>query len=115
MSFIMPVQILDGGKSYPGQIALQRGPQVLAFDDSLNAEFLTTHQLKSDQRLFIDKPETTSKVDLLPKQWIGKQAWSESVIDENNNSAKQQFILVPFADASQTGGGIKVWMPMIPK
>jgi len=113
LSFIMPIQILDGGKSYPGQIAFQRGPQVLAFDDSLNAEFLKTHQLNSDQKLFVEKPEATSKADLLPKQWIGKQAYSESVIDENNNRAKQQFVLVPFADASQTGGAVKVWMPLI--
>ena len=112
VSFKMPVQILDGGKSYPGQIAFQRGPQVLAFDDSLNAEFLKTHQMKSDQKLFVEKPEASSNADLLPKQWIGKQAYSESVIDGNNNSAKQQFILVPFADASQTGGAVKVWMPL---
>ncbi|MDP3914149.1 MAG: glycoside hydrolase family 127 protein [Bacteroidota bacterium] len=112
VSFQMPVQILDGGKSYPGQIAFQRGPQVLAIDDSLNTEFLKNHQLESSEKLSVENPEVKSNADLLPKQWIGKQAYSVSIIDEKKNGAKQHLILVPFADASQTGGAVKVWMPL---
>ncbi|HEY5369914.1 MAG TPA: glucuronate isomerase [Hanamia sp.] len=36
VSFKMPIQTIAGDKSYPNQIAFQRGPQVLALDDSLN-------------------------------------------------------------------------------
>ena len=112
VSFQMPVQILNGGKSYPDQVAFQRGPQVLAFDDSLNSEFLKKHPFESDQKLHVEKPEVISNVDLLPKQWIGEQAYSVGVIDEKKNREKQHLILVPFADASQTGGAVKVWMPL---
>ena len=108
----MPVQILNGGKSYPDQVAFQRGPQVLAFDDSLNSEFLKKHPFESAQKLHVEKPEVISNVDLLPKQWIGEQAYSVGVIDEKKNREKQHLILVPFADASQTGGAVKVWMPL---
>jgi len=38
ISFDLPVQILDGGKSYPGYIAIKYGTQVLAMDQALNPE-----------------------------------------------------------------------------
>jgi DUF1680 family protein len=112
VSFQMPLQILAGEKSYPDLVAFQRGPQVLAFDESLNSEFLRKNQFKSTQKLLVEKPDARSKIDLLPKQWIGKQAYPVSVIDKMRNVAKQQLLLVPFADASQTGGTVKVWMPL---
>ncbi len=112
VSFNILVQIKTGGKSYPGQIAFQRGPQVLAFDDSLNSELLKKYQLESVQKLLVEKPEGKSNAELLPKQWIGKQAYAVNIVDKKKNTAKQQLIMVPFADASQTGGGIKVWLPI---
>jgi hypothetical protein len=111
VSFQMPVQILDGGNSYPDHIAFQRGPQVLAFDDLLNSEFLKKYSLESTQKLIVENPEVKSIADLLPKQWIGQQAFSLPIIDEKN-AVKQQLVLVPFADASQTGGAVKVWMQL---
>lgn len=62
--------------------------------------------MKNKVRSF--KPNGTSCPEMLPKQWIGKQAYSLTL----NNSNK--LILVPFADASQTGASIKVWMPLKP-
>ena len=50
--------------------------------------------------------------DLLPEQWIGKQAYSVTITDSKRFNEKEQLTLVPFADASQTGGSIKVWMPL---
>ena len=100
----MPVQILSGGKSYPGQLAFQRGPQVLAFDDSLNPGI----KIEPDQKLSVEKPESKSFEGVLPRQWIGKQAYSLNESDKT----KQQLVLVPFADASQTGGAVKVWLPL---
>jgi DUF1680 family protein len=108
VSFQMPVQIISGGKSYPDLIAFQRGPQVLAFDDSLNPGIL----INSEQKLSFEIPESGNKDQLLPKQWIGKQAYSLKIIDKNTSTSPQHFILVPFADASQTGGAVKVWMPL---
>ena len=108
VSFQIPVQIISGGKSYPDLIAFQRGPQVLAFDDSLNPEI----QLNSEQILTVEMSESRSNYQLLPKQWIGKQAYSVNVIDKDTSISPQHFILVPFADASQTGGAMKVWLPL---
>ncbi|KAA9041245.1 hypothetical protein FW778_04205 [Ginsengibacter hankyongi] len=111
VSFNMPVQILSGGKSYPGQIAFQRGPQVLAFDNSLNVDLLKKYQFDANQNLVIEKPGSVTGTDLLPKQWIGNQAYTATIIN-NKNTVKQHLTLVPFADGSQTGGDVKVWMPL---
>lgn len=112
VSFKIPIQILKGGKSYPGQIAFQRGPQVLAFDNSLNVDLIKKYQFGSDQKLSVEKPGNKSDAALLPEQWIGKQAYKVNIMGKNSNKENQQLIMVPFADASQTGGDIKVWMPL---
>lgn len=112
ITFQMPVQIISGGKSYPGQTAFQRGPQVLAFDSNLNSDFLKGYQFETNQKISVVIPENKDRTDLLPQQWIGKQAYSFSVIDNRKNETKQQLLLVPFADASQTGGAIKTWMQL---
>ncbi|MBL7744513.1 MAG: glycoside hydrolase family 127 protein [Chitinophagaceae bacterium] len=112
VSFQMPVQVLTGGNSYPGQIAFQRGPQVLALDSSLNDEVPGNYQLGPDQRLLVEKPIESSSAVLLPKTWIGKQAFTVSIIDKTRSLIKQQLVLVPFADASQTEGIMKVWLPL---
>jgi hypothetical protein len=108
VAFQIPVQIISGGKSYPDQIAFQRGPQVLAFDDSLNPGILLNHE----QKMSAEMPEVGTDAHLLPQDWIGKQAYQVNVINEINNAAEQQIIVVPFADAGQTGGSLKVWMPL---
>ena len=112
VSFKIPIQILNGGKSYPGQIAFQRGPQVLAFDNSLNIELPKNYQFESIQKLYVEKPGSKNEADALPGQWIGKQAYTVNILDNKKKEVKQQLTLVPFADASQTGGAIKVWMPL---
>ncbi|MDP2336624.1 MAG: glycoside hydrolase family 127 protein [Bacteroidota bacterium] len=113
VSFQMPVQVLAGGKSYPDQIAFQRGPQVLALDSLLNIEVLKKFRLSSDQKLVVEKPSGKSDTALLPSGWIGKQAYTVSITDKKSAASKPQLVLVPFADASQTGGALKVWMPLI--
>lgn len=113
VSFKIPIQIIDGGKSYPGQSAFQRGPRILAFDDSLNMEFLKKIPADPDQKIQVEKAESKSNPALLPEQWIGKQAYSVSIIENDKSGSKHKFILVPFADAGQTGGAIKVWLPLI--
>jgi DUF1680 family protein len=112
VSFKIPMQILNGGKTYPGQIAFQRGPQVLAFDNSLNIGLPKNYQFESNRKLFVEKPGSKNEADALPAQWIGKQAYTVNILDNKKNEVKQQLTLVPFADASQTGGAIKVWMPL---
>jgi len=112
ISFTIPIQILAGGKSYPGQVAFQRGPQVLAFDSSLNVDLIKKYQFGLNQKPAVEKPTGISYPGLLPVQWIGKQAYRVAIADSKPNGEKEQLTLVPFADASQTGGAIKVWMPL---
>ena len=99
--FFIPVKILDGGKSYPGQVALKRGPQVLAFDQSLN---------KTDAAKVSISAESVQLKEVegvLPKGWIGTQAYQ---IDAMANGAPVKIILVPFCDASQSGGVVSTWL-----
>lgn len=112
VSFQMPTQVIAGGKNYPGQIAFQRGPQVLALDSLLNVEIQKKYWLTTAQKLQVEKQLVNGNVDLLPKDWIGKQVYTLHVIDKNPDINKPQLVLVPFADASQTGGAMKVWMPV---
>ena len=46
---------------------------------------------------------------ILPKQWIGTQAYTIDFMN-NNNKMVQKMIVVPYADASQAGTDIKVWL-----
>lgn len=99
--FQLPLITLDGNKSYPGMIALQRGPQVLAFDQSLNK----TDALKlnlSPQSLLLKDAELS-----LPVNWVGNQAFA---IVNGANEKKERILLVPYADASQAGGTIFTWI-----
>jgi DUF1680 family protein len=102
VSFNLKTQVLDGGKSYPNSIAIKAGPQVLAIDQLLNSTIKNLDEIK------IGTPVTTSasKV-LLPKGWVGSQVFKTKA----SYKGKQiDLILVPFADAGQTGGEVRVWI-----
>lgn len=105
VKFEMPVQQIDGGKTYPNQIAFQRGPQVLAFDESLNSG--KAFQLISNpkENIIVKNLNFTPEMKILPENWIGKQAYSVDILNE-------KIYLVPFAEASQTDGEIRVWLPI---
>lgn len=102
VSFDLNVQILDGGKSYPGFIALKVGPQVLAVDQTLNPEIKELDKLsfKSPKLLPLSKT-------LLPKDWVGSQLFTTKAYYEGKTI---DIKMVPFADAGQTDGDIRVWI-----
>ena len=82
----LAVRPLAGGKSYPGSVAIQRGPQVLALEESLNkAEWKPVRQIR-----LVDASGQ------LPPTWLGKQAY-----------ALGGSLLVPFMDAKT----YHVWLP----
>ncbi len=112
VAFDMPVMVLDGGKSYPNQIAFQRGPQVLALDSMLNSDVQKNYSLQPFQHVVVSQPAVANKPGVFPKAWIGQQAFTIGVADKTNAGRKQEWLLVPFADASQTGGAMKVWLPL---
>lgn len=105
--FDMPLQFIAGGKSYPGQMAIQRGPQVLAVDKSLNTAGVYDRMTAKDGSVQLDTDSLVINKSSLPAGWIGKQAYSASILNK-----KEKMILVPFAEASQTEGEIRVWLPL---
>lgn len=100
LSFSMPVKKLDGGISYPGTLALQRGPQVLVLDNKLNAGSFLNSFMPADFDL-VDMPSA------LPANWIGTQAYE---IKSAEVTKDQKLIVVPYADAGQTNGDVKTWV-----
>jgi hypothetical protein len=105
--FDMPVKIIAGGKSYPGQIAFQYGPQILAADKNLNTDVANVLFSNEKAGITIGAATLLNAADKLPSQWIGTQAYSIALKNDN-----KKIILVPFADASQTEGDMKVWLPV---
>ncbi len=108
IKFNIGIQEIPGGKNYLGKIAFQRGPQVLAFDEALNPDLVKSGFTKNEGIGMTFKSGIKSCAELLPKEWIGKQAYSYMLTNKN------KLVLVPYADASQTGASIKVWMPLKP-
>jgi hypothetical protein len=101
INFNMPTIVLDGGKSYPGMVAFQRGPQVLAFDKNINgftADAVTVNA---------NSIQLQSIPAILPNNWIGGEAFELKAFE---NKKEKNIILVPYADASQTGGAISTWI-----
>ncbi len=107
ISFEMPVKLIAGGKSYPGQIAFQRGPQILAVDGSVNSVNVTDLLTDAKAGVSIKDVELADESKILPAEWFGKQAYSVRILNSNG-----KIVLVPFAEASQSGGDIKVWLPV---
>lgn len=107
VTFDMPIQSVSGGKSYPNEIAFQRGPQVLAFDSTLNSHNMNDLILYNKGTIKIGKFNFENKAEILPKNWIGNQAYSIDVLNSN-----EKIKLAPFAEASQTGGDMRVWLPL---
>ncbi len=101
IAFSMPLLAHNGGKSYPGQVAFQRGPQVLAFDEKLNGFPVTAAIV--DAKAAVAKNASSA----LPQKWIGGAAFE---LKGEKDKAEKSIILVPYADASQTGGAVSTWL-----
>jgi len=101
VSFAMPTRILDGGKSYPGHVALKRGPQVLVFDQALNTVDAAKVSLPKAAVQLKDAGGT------LPQGWIGSQSYQvDAVVD----GAPTKIVLVPYCDAGQSGAAVTTWL-----
>ena len=97
----MPTTVLSGGSSYPGRIGFQRGPQVLSLDALLNKLPVdpTTVQVVSQTLTPLTSP--------LPGGWFGTQVYGLKATVDNR---ERELLLVPYADAGQTGGNSTVWL-----
>jgi DUF1680 family protein len=101
VTFDILVKIVSGNPSYKGFVAIERGPQVLAAD-SLFGDFknLSVNQSSASQ--------LKRTYNALPAGWEGTQAYSVTGEDAVGN--KKEITLVPFADASQKGSYVSVWL-----
>ena len=102
ISFDMPAEVLPGGKSYPGAVAIKRGPQILAIDRGLNAGIDSSARVT-----FADRPLLTDAAAALPKAWDWREAF---YLDAKVNNVPQKIVIVPFAEAGQTAAEIAVWI-----
>ncbi len=104
ISMDLNVQILDGGGSYPGYVSLKSGPQILAFDQALNPTVQDPDKItwNSPEPVILSKKR-------LPETWIGSQVYTVKALYEGK---PVDIKLVPFADAGQTGGEVRVWIPV---
>jgi DUF1680 family protein len=94
------VQAVPGAPTYSQSVAIERGPQVLALDESLNPHlpsFDTAGPRDKDVHL-------RDAADKLPVTWVGKQAYA---IDGNDD---RTLLLTPFADAQV----YRVWLQRAP-
>ncbi|MHC0442526.1 beta-L-arabinofuranosidase domain-containing protein [Flavobacterium sp. 3-210] len=103
--FHLPVLVLQGGKSYPDQLALQRGPQILAFDKSLNGDLDLSAISLNPKDLELQLSGFS-----LPSNWIGGEIFKVKAEAKNG---PQDVLLVPYADAGQSGGVISTWIKTI--
>ncbi len=92
----MTVRLVPGSPTYNQSVAIQRGPQVLALEESLNPGLpsLDTAGPVSTQAQLRDASAG------LPVDWTGKQAYSV------DGAGGKPLILVPFADARS----YRVWL-----
>jgi hypothetical protein len=105
----MSVRVVGGGPTYPDFVAVQRGPQVLALEKSLNADvpFLSRAALTKGQDAPALRTATASG-------WRGKQVYEidglagvrESGASGQLRSTPRKLKLVPFADARN----YRVWL-----
>lgn len=102
----MTVRVHPGAPTYPGYVALQRGPQVLALE-------VVTHD---DSPLFLaglTSPELRVPVDhKFPRGWAGSQVYECDGFTGNAALGRKprKLTLVPFADAGQLGHEVRVWL-----
>jgi hypothetical protein len=74
---------------------------VLAFDKNING--FTADAIKVNANNIQLQPAPA----ILPKSWIGGEAFQLKAFE---NNTEKDIILVPYADASQTGGAISTWI-----
>ena len=99
----MSVQTIPGHTEFANLVAIQRGPQVLALDSSLNYGLLdyglgiSLSPIKSSELKDYDGK--------FPDKWIGNQAWTFSI-----GKKAKPLILTPFNLSGQMATPIKVWL-----
>jgi DUF1680 family protein len=95
----LTVRVIPGGPSYPYSVAIARGPQILALEQSINRNLLDL-QAAGPRGKDVKLVDARSK---LPPAWPGGQAYS---LDGVAGGKARELLLVPFAEASTC----RVWL-----
>jgi DUF1680 family protein len=95
----MTVRVLPGGPSYPYNVAVARGPQLLALEQAANPGVLDL-QAAGPRGAAVKLSDASAR---LPRNWRGNQAYGlEGVVA----GKPQDLTLVPFTDART----YRVWL-----
>ena len=95
VTIAMQVQTVSGKGARSGQLALQRGPQMLVLDRALNPQVKDLNQavpLLSES----SRPQLESLENKMPRNWSGEEAYQMTGQYEGKQTT---LTLVPFADA----------------
>ncbi|MGC2657727.1 MAG: beta-L-arabinofuranosidase domain-containing protein [Bryobacteraceae bacterium] len=99
----MTVKLVSGAPTYPNQIAVERGPQVLALDSAVNPDLgaLTMAKIAAGNPSELELVPSPAQ---LPPTWAGDQCYR---VDGQVDDRSVPLFLVPFADAKN----YRVWLP----
>jgi DUF1680 family protein len=95
----LTTRVVPGGPSYPYNVAVARGPQLLALESALNRGLLDM-QAAGPRAAQV---KLTDASDQLPRNWTGKQAYRMEGVAAGK---PKDLLLVPFADART----YRVWL-----
>jgi hypothetical protein len=98
----LSVRVTPGGAAYPNYVALERGPQVLALEASMNSGLPYPHRATL-RTLDPARIQLSNAWSELPADWAGTQAWT---VDGIAGGKPLPLVLVPFADAVN----YRVWL-----
>jgi hypothetical protein len=102
ITFYMPIQQIDGGISNPSSIAIKRGPQVFAYDESLN-KGITIKELQ-----FYEFSDNQTQFPTFSTDWT----WKQILTAYTKPDKSQKITLVPYSEAGQNQSEVKVWFPI---
>jgi DUF1680 family protein len=95
----LTVRLLPGGPSYPYNMAVARGPQLLALESALNRDLIDA-QAAGPRSAEVKLSDASAQ---LPRNWTGKQAYRMEGVAAGK---PKELVLVPFADART----YRVWL-----
>ena len=103
--------LISGSPTYPDAVAVRRGPQILAADERVNPGPLWTSDVWMAGIASTD-PTLGDAAASLPHDWKGTQAYTVKGYVGNAALGKRptDLVLVPIADAGQTGSEYRVWL-----
>jgi DUF1680 family protein len=104
--------VISGAPTYPDLVAVQRGPQVLAADERLNpgvSPWMNDLWLAGLATTEVTLRDASAS---LPSEWKGTQAYTVDGYVGNAQLGRRPMplVLVPIADAGQTGGEYRTWL-----